>query len=369
MESRRGESEELGEANPPLYGDLLREIISHVPLLHLLSAVHVSRSWRLAVSLSLRDDPSRAKPWLVLHFQSPRDPSRHRARAYDPHSRAWLHLHPRVPPRVPLRASHSPLLFQLTPSRLSVSADALASSWSDLGAPRVWRSDPVVASFGGGCAVVAGGACGFEGEPLAVEVRDPISRAWTPAPPVPEEFKGSDSATWLSVAVAGDSMHVHERMSGLSCSFDPAAKIWEKPFRMRPDPSIFYSEIVSDGEDLIVVGISGEPERVNGLRIWRVNREASDLDLMGEMPKEMVESLKAEDESLPSIGVASTGGIAYVYNPTRPIEIFFCDFSNGGRVTEWGRVVKMDGWDSMDRIVVSCSTVGIDDLRRVNAYY
>ncbi|KAG6598226.1 F-box/kelch-repeat protein, partial [Cucurbita argyrosperma subsp. sororia] len=91
-------------------GDILEEIISHVPLVDLVSANSVASSWRSAISTSLLR-LNTVKPWLMLHSQSTRSPSAVTTLAYDPRSHLWMEVQQTPPP--PL------LLLLLNPLLLS----------------------------------------------------------------------------------------------------------------------------------------------------------------------------------------------------------------------------------------------------------
>ncbi|KAJ1442211.1 F-box-like domain superfamily [Sesbania bispinosa] len=52
------------EIEAPIHGDILEAIFSHVPLIHLVPARHVSKAWKHAVLSSLcHVNP--VKPWLT----------------------------------------------------------------------------------------------------------------------------------------------------------------------------------------------------------------------------------------------------------------------------------------------------------------
>ncbi|KAJ0914958.1 hypothetical protein HanPSC8_Chr06g0244471 [Helianthus annuus] len=131
---------------PPIHGDILDAILSHIPLIHLIPLSHVSKAWTASVSSAFRTSTN-PKPWLVLHTQSSRHsyqyqcpyPSTH---AYDPDSNKWIRIHTRSPTTnhiTTLRSSHSNLLYTLsnklfilirsTPSDVAprVSTESLAS--------------------------------------------------------------------------------------------------------------------------------------------------------------------------------------------------------------------------------------------------
>ncbi|KAL6192644.1 hypothetical protein ACLB2K_033730 [Fragaria x ananassa] len=194
------------EEEAPLYGDVLESILSKLHLIHLLPAYHVSKSWHRAVSSTLRF-ANRVKPWLVVHTQTTRFPYVVSSRAYDPASHVWLDVdhrslhHSPVKSISTLRSSHSTLLYMLSPSKFAFSLDALHFEWSHANTPPlVWRTDPIVAVVGHRV-VVAGGACDYEDDPLAVEMYDVKAGTWDTCDSMPAIFKDSAASTWLSVAI------------------------------------------------------------------------------------------------------------------------------------------------------------------------
>ena len=75
----------------PIHGDILEAIFSHVPLIHLVPASHVSNSWKRAVSSSLAHVRP-IKPWLIVLTQSLRASHVTTLHAYDPRSHVWLQI-------------------------------------------------------------------------------------------------------------------------------------------------------------------------------------------------------------------------------------------------------------------------------------
>ncbi|OWM76078.1 hypothetical protein CDL15_Pgr009724 [Punica granatum] len=129
----------------PIHGDVLELLLSYVPLVDLVPAAHVSRSWRRAVAASLRHF-KRAKPWLLVHTQGRCSGCPSSTYAYDPRSGIWIEVVDAWRPPVNLasavRSSHSTLLYALSPSRFSFSFDPLNLKWHHVQAPVVWRTDP-----------------------------------------------------------------------------------------------------------------------------------------------------------------------------------------------------------------------------------
>lgn len=346
-----------------IHGDMLEAILSHVPMIDLVPASHVSRSWNRAVSSSLRHF-NRLKPWLIIHTQSSRSPYSTTTRAYDPRSRVWIDINQNPIHYVSaLRSSHSNLLYMLSPSKLSFSFDPLHLAWYHAEAPLVWRTDPIVAVVGPRI-VVAGGTCDFEEDPLAVEIYDVVSRKWTMSESMPAVLKDSSASTWLSIATDDRILFVSEKHTGVTHSFDPETMNWHGPYNLRPDPRIFYSVIGFSDDRLILIGLIGDVEQVEGVKLWKVDCESFDCEEIGEMPVEFVKKLESETFQLSSIGVCMAGNTVYIYNPMEVEEVFICEFVNGG--CRWGSVENNIASDRnpTERFVLTCSKVGMMELQR-----
>ncbi|XWS34764.1 hypothetical protein CRYUN_Cryun21dG0065500 [Craigia yunnanensis] len=319
------------ETQVAIHGDVLETIFSHIPLIHLLPASTVSNSWNAAVFSSLRCF-NKPKPWLFVHTQSIHAPHATTAFAYDPRSSIWLKIHQKLPTRhvSALRSSDSKLLYALTPSKFSFSIDRFRLTWHHANPPAVWRTDPVVAVVGNRI-IVAGGACDFEDDPLAVELYD---------------------------------INAHV---GVTHSFNPNSKIWSGPYELRPDRSIYCSVIGFHGDNLIMVGLLGDSENVNGVKVWELNRESFEYSKeIGVMPKELVEKLKGEGTSFSSIRVSSVADFFYIYNPGEPGELVVLEVGGEG-LCRWGSLRNAAVNDCSrvaDRVLLTCSDVGLGDLGR-----
>lgn len=284
------------EQEDPIYGDILEEILSHVPLIHLIPALHVSKSWNQAVHSSLsRHNPP--KPWLILHSQATRSPCAISTHAYDPRSHLWIKIS--QPSLVKnsstiIRSSHSNFLYTISPSRLSFSFDPLNLTWQHVGPPLVWRGDPIVAKVGVSI-VVAGGTCDFEDDPLAVEIYDTKTGTWRARDSMPASLRDSASSTWLSVAATDEKLFVMEKQSGKTHCFDLKSNDWSAPHDLRPDPRCFYSVMGCMDDRLIVVGLIWDAEKVEKVKVWEVACESFEYCReIGEMPSALVQKLKNE---------------------------------------------------------------------------
>ncbi|XP_027361311.1 F-box/kelch-repeat protein At1g23390 [Abrus precatorius] len=344
----------------PIHGDILEAILSHVPLIHLVPACHVSKAWNRAVFSSIAHVRP-IKPWLIILTQSTRASHVTTAHAYDPRSHAWLEIKYNARHASPVRSSHSTLLYTLSPAGFTFSTDALHLDWHHAPAPRVWRVDPIVARVGKRV-VVAGGAWEFEDDPMAVEMYDTESRAWVVCQSMPALLKGSTASTWLSVAVTGKTMHVTEKHSGVTYSFDTVTGTWKGPFNLRPDQSVSYCVTGTLGERLMVAGVVGEADNVKGVKLWVMRGElGSGMEEVDEMPKEMVQKLMGGSE-LGSVEVTWIGNFVYVRNTSEPEVVVVCEVVDGVRC-DWRsveNVVVNDG----TRMVVCGGDVCMEDLQR-----
>ncbi|RZC70755.1 hypothetical protein C5167_033909 [Papaver somniferum] len=367
-ENRYPETENQ-EKQTPFHGDLLDKIVSHIPTIHLVPSFYVSKSWQRAV-FSCVGNPSRSKPWLIIYVQSRRNLSSTTTHAYDPSSNVWMKITgpSNVTYTSPLRSSHSDTLYMLSPSKFSLSSDPLHEMWLDVVGPRVWRTDPIVAIVGS-CIVVAGGTCDFEDDPFTVELYDTACPGWFTCQPIHNIPKDSAASIWLSVAVSDHKMYLLEKNSGTFCSFDPSTKTWSGDigsFDLRPDPAIYFSVIGFVGGRLILVGLMGDPENAESLRIWEVNCDRFNCEEVGKMPREMLDMLKNENSTLLSIDISVAENFIYIYNSSELRDIFFCDLS--ARVRQWSSVqcTFLNDRVLMDRFVFTCSKVNLDNLRKAS---
>lgn len=118
----------------------------HVPLIDLVSAYHVSRSWNHVVFSSLRH-VNKTKPWLLLHTQLQRTmaPYLTTTHTYNTHSHMQIEIRNN---RISsfdflLRSSHSTLLYTFSTSKF-FSFDPLHLTWHHMDTPRVWMTDPLL---------------------------------------------------------------------------------------------------------------------------------------------------------------------------------------------------------------------------------
>ncbi|CAM8876745.1 unnamed protein product [Rhodiola kirilowii] len=361
-EARDGEQQQL-------YGDVLDEIFSHVPLLDLVPASHVSRAWRRSVYSSLRHF-NRPKPWLVVRRQSRRPSLSTTTYVYDPRSNLWMeeinHNQALTPSSgSSMRSSHSGLVYALSPAKLSFSFDAIGLNWIHVAPPKVWRTDPIVAKVGK-MVVVAGGTWDFEDDPLSVEIYDTEVAEWDACGSMPDILKDSAASTWLSVAANDREMFVTEKSSGIAYSFNPVTKIWVGPVDLRPDPFMYSSAIGFSGSKLLLIGLIGESTAVKSLKLWEVCR-GDDVNvtckLIGEVPMGLVERLKGRSGSLSSVNLTAAGEILYVCNPSEPEDVVIGEICGGG--CRWGSVRNpvVDDGNRMERYLFSCCKVGIGELQ------
>ncbi|XVF85013.1 hypothetical protein PTKIN_Ptkin17bG0084600 [Pterospermum kingtungense] len=362
------EEAEADDYDDDIRGDVLESILCYVPLIHLLPACHVSKSWNHAVFSSLRHF-NKPKPWLIVHSQTTRPPYYATAAlAYDPRSDLWLRISQKPPLHYvsPLRSSNSTLLYMLSPSNFSFSIDPLHLTWHHVDPPLVWRTDPIVTVLGLHI-IVAGGACDFEDDPLSVEIYDLGTRKWDKCESMPAALKDSAASTWLSVAANTKKLYAMDQDSGITYSFDPNSRVWSGPYDLRHDQNIYFSVIgILRDNKMIMMGLLGNSENVKEVKVWELKGESFEFcKEIGMMPKELVEKLKGEYTSLSSIKICWAGDVMYIYNPEEPEELVVCEMAGEGVMPRWGSLknTAVTDWSRVaERMVVTCANVGLADL-------
>ncbi|KAI4373836.1 hypothetical protein MLD38_011908 [Melastoma candidum] len=350
-------SEEENLSELPLYGDILQHILGRLPLIHLLPALHVSRSWSHAVRSSLLHlNPS--KPWLLLHHSHSHSPLPRPATAYDPSSLHWLRLQrPACPATGTLRSSGN-MLYAISPSKISFSVDPLHLTWHHLDGPLVWRADPIVALVGRSV-VVAGGACDFEDDPMAVETYDLDAGTWSSCDSMPSVLRDCPASTCLSVASVGDNMYVMEKATGALHVYDALKMTWEGPVDLGIAGEGRWWAIGGMRGGLVVAAgglVSGK-----GVRVWEVEVGTWRVGEMGEIPGEMAGKF---GEGGRSMGVCcSDRGWAYVYGGGEGGEVAWCELGGKGKEGgwKWGWVEEGDD-EVRTEAVLTCGDVGLEEL-------
>lgn len=354
-------AKDQGEA--PVHGDMLEAVLSHVPLTHLVGASYVCKSWKRAVWSSLHTlNP--LKPWLIIHSQATFSPYHTSAHAYDPRSHVWMDIsQPSINHVSFIKSSHSNFLYVVSPSNFSFSFDPLNLTWHHVDAPTVWRIDPVVAKVGDSI-VVAGGTCEFEDDPLAVEVFSISSNSWRTCESMPHLLKWSASSTWISVAPTSKKLFLMNKSSGVMYSFHVETGRWSGPYDCRPDNRCFYSLIGICDDRLILVGLIGNVEEVEKVKIWEIGFENADFKEIAEMPLDLIGKLKSETFGFSGIQMCLARGVVYIYNSEMK-EVVVCELINGGGC-RWGSVRNPlgRGHDGIRRLVVTCREVNMEELQR-----
>lgn len=348
---------------------MLVNILLFLPLPDLSSASRVSPAWKRAVSSSLSHPKASSQPWLICHVPHAFSPCLTTTRAYDPRLQLWIQIKPSPIDHpdhhhlvsAPVRSSHPGVLHALSPTTLSFSSDPLHLTWSHAaGAPRVWRTDPIVALVGH-TLVVAGGVCEFEDDPLSVEAYDVVSCTWRTCASMPASLKNSAASTWLSAAVDCGRLFLTEKATGETHSLDPESEIWSGPYDLSPDPLASFSSLVFAGGRMMLVALIGRGEGEMTMKVYEVDGESLERMEIGEMPRGLVEEVFV---GATSIGISAANNYVHMHNPSEPQEVVFCELSGGGGVRRWGSVRNplMEDW--VGRVVYSCSKVGMDDLQR-----
>ncbi|PIN18985.1 hypothetical protein CDL12_08336 [Handroanthus impetiginosus] len=353
------------EGEVEFHGDLLETVLSHVPLVDLVSASHVSKSWCNAVSSSLRHH-NQPRPWLIIHTQGTRSPYATTTQAYDPRSNVWIKVsRPPIKYISSLQSSHSNFVYMLSPSRFSFSFDPLNFNWYHVDPPLVWRSDPIVARVGQSV-VIAGGGCDFEDDPLAVEIYDLSTKVWHTCDSMPGSLRDVGASTWLSITATNEKLIVTDKESGVTHWFDPDIRSWSKPFNLGTGQATSSYNIGCTNNGLILIALC-RIQNVDRVKVWRVDGEDFECEEIGEMPLEYVEKLRSESFGNCSINIRVEGNIVYVYNNAWDVEeVVACELHAGGRCMWWSvRNVVARKRMITERMVFTCSEIGIDELQRV----
>ncbi|XP_022889369.1 F-box/kelch-repeat protein At1g23390-like [Olea europaea var. sylvestris] len=359
------EDQVMGENGGEIHGDILEVIFSHVPLIDLVPASHVSKSWGYAVTSSLSHF-NKPKPWLILHKQATRYPYTTSRYAYDPRSHMWIKIsQPSIKYNLALKSSNSNFLYMLSSTKLSFSFDPLNISWSHVDPPLIWRTDPIVAKVGDSIVVVGGGS-DYEDDPLPVEIYNTVTHAWDTCDTMPGNLKDSAASTWLSIATTNEKLFITEKQSGLTYWFDPNTKCWSRPNKLNPNQHISDHNIGTSNDDLILVGLCKNGENVEQVKIWKVDKENFQCEEIVEMPLVYVDKLKSESIGISSINVHVTGNFVYIYNQSETEEVVVCELIANNDYRWWSiqNVVAHDEM-IMNRLVFTCSRVGFDELQRI----
>ncbi|KAJ6832600.1 F-box/kelch-repeat protein [Iris pallida] len=367
---------------PPLYGDVLESVLSHVPTLDLLPARRVSRTWRASVVSSLRHSP-RQKPWLLLRL--PRF-----SVAYDPHSRSWVPLkhvldttqkfpnqevekeaaavsppYRRVVSHLysqPVRSSHPQLHFILSsPSHLSIHRPLVSAAWTDL-PPR------------------ASGAWTPSWPPSARPSSSPAARGTSRTPRAPRSSPSTSSAP----ATGGGSRATPSRRAS-------AARPRSSPSRPRAAPCTCSPRAPGSSPPSTRRPAGGPParpparpgDRALGRRVLRgaaglrrARRGRHELEAVGGRRRERAGALRRGGRldaggnggeagregfgRMTTIGFSTAGDYAYLYNPANFEEGFFYGFVER-RWESIGRPKELDD-DRTARIVFGCAAPTLDQL-------
>lgn len=257
--------------------------------------------------------------------------------------------------------------YTLTHTKFSFSIDPLHLTWQHVTPPLTWRIDPIVAVVSHRAIVVAG-TCDFLDKPHpAVEIYDLKSQEWDTCDELPSIFADSAAATWFSIAVDDEKLHVMHKSSAAVYSFDPVDKSWAGPYEMKSDPDVFSTIVGFAGGGMVVVALLGSPEDVKSVKIYEVVVRFSELREVGEMPKSLVEKLQGESAEMASIGMSSAGDFVFIYHGEDPVEVIHCEvIGRGDDGCRWGIVANtvVDDRTRLRRLVFTSSNVGIEDLQR-----
>lgn len=113
----------------------------------------------------------------------------------------------------------------------------------------------------------------------------------------------------------------------------------------------------------------GDVENVKSVKLWEVKGELGKeywWEERGEMPEELVKKLKGEGEGdcVRSIAMNAMGDFVFIQNLWEAEEVMVGEIVDG--IWKWENVgmAVMNDERRMQRMVVSCSDVGMEDLHR-----
>ncbi|CAI9775379.1 unnamed protein product [Fraxinus pennsylvanica] len=346
-------------------GDILDAILSHVPLVDLVPASRVCKSWCCAVKSSLRY-LNKPKPWLMLHSQDTRHPYNISMHAYDTRSHVWMKMvRPSIKCMSNLKSSHSNFIYDLSSLKLSYSFDPLNLTWSHVYPPFGWRNDPIVARVGD-FIIVAGGGCDYGSDPLPVEIYNIRTGTWHTCDNMPENLRDLQASIYLSIATTNEKLFVTEKQTGRTYWFDREIRCWSEPYNLNLGQSIVDYNIGTSNDDLILVGLFKHVQNAEQLKIWKVVGEKFQCEEICEMPYLYVDKLKSKSVEISSVNVCVLRNFVYIYNPLEMEQVVMCELITDGCCRWWSiqNVVARDKM-LMSRLVFSCSDINVDELQRV----
>ncbi|CAA3006994.1 F-box kelch-repeat At1g23390 [Olea europaea subsp. europaea] len=361
----RIEDQVRGEDGVEIRGDIILEVIlSQVPIIDLVPASRVCKSWYWAVTSSLRHH-KRPKPWLILHKQDIHNPRTISMHAYDPRSHVWMKMLQRSIKCVSnLKSSHSKFLYMFSSLKLSFSFDPLNLTWSDVYPPFGSCRDPIVACVGN-FIVIAGGEYEYESDPSLVEIYNIGTCAWQICDNMPRNLIGLSASAFLSIATTKEKLLVTKKHSSMTYWFDPKSKCWFGPYTLNPGQPIVDYNIGTSDCDLILVGLCKNSQNAERLKIWKVVGENFQCEEIGEMPCIYVEKLTSKSSEISSLNTCVIGNFVYIYNPLEMDELVVCELIIDGQCRWWSIQNVVAGDEIMNKLVFTCSEVGFEDLQRV----
>lgn len=348
-----------------IHGDILDAILSHVPLIDLVPASRVCKSWCCAVKSSLRY-LNKPKPWLVLHSQATSHPYNISMHAYDPRSHVWMKMvGPSIKCMSNLKSSHSNFIYDLSSLKLSYSFDPLNLTWSHVYPPFGWRDDPIVARVGD-FVILAGGGCDFGIDPLPVEIYNIRTGTWHTCDNMPGNLRDLQASIYLSIATTNEKLFVTEKQTGRTYWFDREIQCWSEPYNLNLGQSIVDYNIGTSNDDLILVGLFKHAQNAEQLKIWKVVGENFQCEEICDMPYLYVDKLKSKSSEISSVNVCVERNFVYIYNPLEMEQVVMCELTDDGCCRWWSiqNVVARDKM-LMSRLVFSCSEINVDELQRV----
>ncbi|CAN6725542.1 unnamed protein product [Malus baccata var. baccata] len=183
---------------------------------------------------------------------------------------------------------------------------------------------------------------------------------------MPAILKDSAASTWLSVAIDDSKMYVMDKNTGLTYTFDPDSKTCCGPYDLCPDATVFGAMTGFANGHFILVEAVRIAVNLKTVKMWEVNGVSLECKkLIGEMPPAMVEKLKGETNWTGTVSMSCKRDIVCLHNTWSWEELILCELVDGGCRRGSVRNTVVNDGTRMQKLVMTCSNVGLPDLHKV----